>query len=891
MTLFRCARGAAFLATATFFCFGPVSAATPVPATVPFAVGDTFKYQYSATTTVVATKTTTTPVSYVQTTTIEPATTYNGILAFPLHTTGSYTSSTGTTTVDDVEWRNYLTSGGLWYYADYGYDDASVLVRPDGVIRRTTEKRTWGTPFFYNIFPYPPQWAEPVAFTETYDDHYETSLGNSNVLNFSETRAADGSYRETGGIADNPIPVPYTFVLNSNGTGTDSEGPAQGGTTWSFGVPQRAASGYVIPATETYAGYNHTNKVPDWYPGHAMPAHPLVTNTMYDNGQTKIPAACGKYAGTLATHLGLVYKQLDPVAGDTYNENQDYYIVPGTAHPCRLDTIVVTVYDKKVTGKVTSTTTTSSSEILLSETLVPPPPIVLSQTSLSFSALGATGAQSLTASESGYKDAFAVKSSNPAVATVSPATIQNGGKITVTPVSGGKTTIVVEDAAQQTKSVAVAVTAATLTLRDLPASMASVSIATANGSKTVQTKTNLTPKSAGCSTVKSVTACTLSAGVLPGTDTLTLQVYSGTGQTGAVLSKTSVSTAFAAGVQSVFSLSNARYLDYFKLAGPAAGSLTAGSTGDPDFYFLYEPVSPSSLSIARMSTAGAYGAYTENPSGLISLAPGKAGSGLIWFVSKAAIASLTTAGKPTLYAATYGKACKKYDVPDSVALGPDGDPWYTEALCGNYGIGTLATAKVATVTDFAFPLDANKKPVYTLSAASQHQIVTGHDGNVWFVAVSCGLKASVCVGPQQFAVGRVTPKGALSFVNLGLKPTCPSGYIAPGGDGNVWFVTCASANSKQSTVVRITPAGQTTVFNGLTTAANDIAEGADGNVYFTDQGEVARLVTGGAQLGEVDYYYPPLNVPSTNSIGVGPDGLLYVTNAGGFIDKIQPPSL
>jgi hypothetical protein len=184
------------------------------------------------------------------------------------------------------------------------------------------------------------------------------------VLQAKRAQASDGSYKETGFEYD----VPYTLLLNANGTGSNSYGPAVGGVEWTFGVPQAGGSGYIIPATEYYDSMTHTNSVPDWYPGHHLPPQPLATNTMRDFGKQTAPKGCGKkQGGQLATHIESMYVGLDPVYGDTYDETQDYYVVPGIGRICRLDHIVETFYQEYFTGKVTAVTTTDSAEVLVSE--------------------------------------------------------------------------------------------------------------------------------------------------------------------------------------------------------------------------------------------------------------------------------------------------------------------------------------------------------------------------------------------------------------------------------------------------------------------------------------------------------------------------------------------
>jgi hypothetical protein len=86
-------------------------------------------------------------------------------------------------------------------------------------------------------------------------------------------------------------------------------------------------------------------------------------------------------------------------------------------------------------------------------------PIVASNTSLSFTALGAGAAQTFNLTEAGYSGAFSATSANPAVATVAPST--PAGTFTVTPVGGGTTTITITDTNLQTITVGVSVTTGT----------------------------------------------------------------------------------------------------------------------------------------------------------------------------------------------------------------------------------------------------------------------------------------------------------------------------------------------------------------------------------------------------------------------------------------------
>ena len=125
----------------------------------------------------------------------------------------------------------------------------------------------------------------------------------------------------------------------------------------------------VIPATESYAGKSATNFVPDWYPGGGSPASPLADANMKDLGPVKAPAACGKRAGALATHLELTSSALDPIEGTTNTEVQDDFVVPGVGYVCKLDVVTQQAYNTENTGMLISTTKTTTSQILISEVL------------------------------------------------------------------------------------------------------------------------------------------------------------------------------------------------------------------------------------------------------------------------------------------------------------------------------------------------------------------------------------------------------------------------------------------------------------------------------------------------------------------------------------------
>jgi hypothetical protein len=88
---------------------------------------------------------------------------------------------------------------------------------------------------------------------------------------------------------------------------------------------------------------------------------------MTDFGSVKAPAACGARAGTPATKLENDFKELDPVAGFTYDETDTYYVKPGLGRICRLISTIETLYDNKTNGAIDGVKTTTTSVVLTSE--------------------------------------------------------------------------------------------------------------------------------------------------------------------------------------------------------------------------------------------------------------------------------------------------------------------------------------------------------------------------------------------------------------------------------------------------------------------------------------------------------------------------------------------
>ena len=246
-----------------------------------------------------------------------------------------------------------------------------------------------------------------------------------------------------------------------------------------------------------------------------------------------------------------------------------------------------------------------------------------------------------------------------------------------------------------------------------------------------------------------------------------------------------------------------RYGSVRQFALPAAGSQPEGiALGDDGaLYFAENAGSAYGTHLGRISgqgrvqewndsnyapkgvAAGPHGTvwFTQGCAGLAVLHGGKAAQlpldgisgqtlaiargpdGAMWFAEDgtARIGRMTGAGTLTLYTG-FMYQHKYGDVPNGVAIGPDGNLWWT-AMLGD---------KI-----WAMDVHGRVRHVYTIPTpnAEPWGIATGRDGALWFTEWG-GNK-----------IGRVTTDGRFSEYALPTANAKPQG-IARAADGSLWFV-------------------------------------------------------------------------------------------------------
>jgi len=301
------------------------------------------------------------------------------------------------------------------------------------------------------------------------------------------------------------------------------------------------------------------------------------------------------------------------------------------------------------------------------------------------------------------------------------------------------------------------------------------------------------------------------------------------------------------------------------------------------------PSTPGTCAIGRITPAGTItefsaGLQAANTSTPEDIALGRDGN--LWFTDvggpKHAIGRITPSGVITEF--SIGLQAANKSVPLLITPGPDGNMWFTDAGFPPSGAGACKIGRITptgTITEFSAGLQA-------ANASIPVGIAAGNDGNLWFTDAGCGFGAGAC------EIGRITPSGTITEFPAGLQQHGLPTIIADGPDGNLWFTDPAQPASGTPAIGRITPctplpctpAPSHGFSAGLqaSSAPDGIAPGPDGNMWFTDQAgsaggtsELGRITPGGT-ITESAAGLPVGTAPA--GITTGPDGNLWFTDEG-----------
>jgi streptogramin lyase len=204
--------------------------------------------------------------------------------------------------------------------------------------------------------------------------------------------------------------------------------------------------------------------------------------------------------------------------------------------------------------------------------------------------------------------------------------------------------------------------------------------------------------------------------------------------------------------------------------------------------------------------------------------------------------------------------------PRSIALGPDGNLWFTE----------FAVGKIGRIT----PYGEIKEFV---TGGTPFGICSGPDGNLWFTDNNANK------------IGRITTSGAITTFDIRTAGSNPYG-ITTGPDGALWFTEAGA-----SKIGRLSFSGESqgggaptwrTQIDEYPLKPNShpygITSGPDGNIWFTEgsANKIGRITPSGV-------IEDPYHVPTANSqpygICIGPDRNLWFTeNNANKIGRISP---
>jgi streptogramin lyase len=219
-------------------------------------------------------------------------------------------------------------------------------------------------------------------------------------------------------------------------------------------------------------------------------------------------------------------------------------------------------------------------------------------------------------------------------------------------------------------------------------------------------------------------------------------------------------------------------------------------------------------------------------------------------VYRPTVEPLETRLVPAVTITEFGGITPPEFAPRGIALGPDGNLWFTAVFANRIGRIT----PTGMVTEFS-------TTSYT-GGSGPSGITAGPDGNIWFTEPNIGT------------VARITTAGVITEFSAGITGQ-PQG-ITMGPDGNLWFTEVASGVSK---IGRITTAGVVMEFSaGITAGAASITTGPDGNLWFTEGNKIGRITP----LGVVTEFTAGIT-PGSGTLGItaGPDGNLWFTESLG----------
>ena len=229
--------------------------------------------------------------------------------------------------------------------------------------------------------------------------------------------------------------------------------------------------------------------------------------------------------------------------------------------------------------------------------------------------------------------------------------------------------------------------------------------------------------------------------------------------------------------------------------------------------------------------------------------------------------------------------CSEDSLAPGVAPGPNGTTWFA----GGPVVGSFDAS--GNATQFDLPT----------AGRSAHEIALGPDGNLWFTEnpdPNYLLPQTLPIGP---AIGRVTPAGRIT--EFSIPSHAPADASGPGGgtigqldgitagpDGALWFADPGAAS-----VGRITTGGLVTLFpiaGAALGSPTEITRGVGAKLWYSLPGAVngvGFITTTGAQAS----FRLPAASGTPVGLALGPDGDIWVagtdvSTGNGSITRVTP---
>jgi streptogramin lyase len=223
---------------------------------------------------------------------------------------------------------------------------------------------------------------------------------------------------------------------------------------------------------------------------------------------------------------------------------------------------------------------------------------------------------------------------------------------------------------------------------------------------------------------------------------------------------------------------------------------------------------------------------------------------------------------------------------------PDGPPYYS-GMAWNRSIllpdGSSVSNSPTADTPLWYSANGTGQSYPALpSGQIPSHFALGADGRVWFTEGNAADNSgSALHDPTVGRIGRFDPATGAVVEFGGLTTGANAQAIAPGSDGNVWFLEFGT-----NSVGRITPAGAVTEFPlppGVVLArqrGEELTTGPGGDLYFVTAGAIGRMTTAGTYVGSIS---GGLTDFAPDAVAYAGDGNLWVSECrGDTLARISP---